>query len=237
MSDFFDLNTGGATVENESVGGFSLPESNVYKFKVKQAYADKYASGSKFVSVTLELEGKQEHTERLLISNSKGDSFYTDKKDKPQEYPGVTRFYELLHAAGLKGMNETGAAPGKIRAWDSSARAFTLQSASIVLHALKDAEGLVAIEKVEENKQVKGDSGYYKTNEKVEAAYIRKFSRLDKVTKIEEAKQVNPPIFMDTWKERHAGRTGNTFKEQANAPKVGMPPAVGGSTANDLFND
>ena len=235
MSDFFNINTGGATTETESVGGgFQQPETDVYGFKVKQAFADKYASGAKFISVTIELENGSEHTERFLMANAKGEGFWTDKNGKNQEYPGVTRFNELMFVAGIDSYAGLGMAQGRIKAWDSSAKAFTLQSADQVLHALKDVEGLVALEKVIENKQAKGDKGYYKTNEEEENVYIRKFATKDKVTKLEAAQKVEPPVYMDAWKEKHAGKTRNLFKAQTNAPKVGMPPAAGAAT-EDLF--
>ena len=237
MTDFFDLDKGGAEAPKESLGGFSIPESGVYPFKVVQAYADKYQSGSKFISVTFKIGDNQEHTERFLMSSGQGKSYWTDKDGKNHEYTSVTRMEELLYAAGLQGWSQAGMAPGKIRAWDSSSRAFTLQSHEQVLHALRDAEGLVAIEKVIENKQEKGDKGYRKTNNKVENAYVRKISKANGMTKIEEAKGINPPVFMEAWKERYAGNTTNQFKLQADAPQVGAPPAIGGDEGTSSMFD
>ena len=78
---------------------------------------------------------------------------------------------------------------------------------------------------------------YDKLNEKEEINVIQKFANLAGMTQLEAAKGINPPVFMEAWKAKWAGKTHSTYKEQPNAPTQGMPTASGGAAAaaSDLF--
>lgn len=237
MSDFLNFNTGGAKQETESVGGGrTLFDSNIYKGKIKQAYLDAYDSGARFAAITLDIDGK-DYEERLLLSNGKGESFWTDREGNPVKYSGLVRFEELAFAAGFPNLQALNPAPGTIRAWDKDAKAFVLRQHQTVLDSLKGKEVLVAILKINQNKQKKGDRGYFKINEAEEVNQIEKFANLDKQTQLEAAKNVNPPQFMQAWYDKWQGKVRDTYKPQKDAANQGIPTAAGGSSAaaDNLF--
>ena len=235
--DFLNFNTGGAKQDSESVGGGrTLFDSNIYLAKVKQAYLDAYDSGARFLSVTLDIGG-QEYEERLLLTNGQGLSYWTDNKNQPQQYSGLTRFEELAFACGFPNVQSTQPGPGMIRTWDKDAKSFVLKQHATVLNLLKDKEVSVALLKVNQNKQKKNASGKYeKINEAEEINQIDKFANTQGQTQLEAAKGVNPPQFMAAWKEKWAGKVSDRYKEQKGAASVGLPSAAGGAAAADAGN-
>lgn len=235
--DFLNFNTGGAKQESESVGGGrTLFDSGIYLAKVKQAYLDAYDSGSRFLSVTLDIDG-QDYEERLLLTNGQGLSYWTDNKNQPQQYSGLTRFEELAFACGFPNVQSTQPGPGMIRTWDKDAKSFVLKQHATVLNLLKDKQVYVALLKVNQNKQKKNAAGKYdKINEAEEVNQIDKFSNLQGQTQLEAAKNVNPPQFMNAWKEKWTGKVNDRYKEQKGAPTMGTPSAAGGAAdAGNLF--
>ena len=240
--DFLNFNTGGAKQETESVGGGRvLFDSAIYPAKIKQAFLDAYDSGARFVNITLDIGGK-DYEERLLLTNGKGESFWNDNDGNAQQYSGLTRFEELAFACGFPNVQATAPTAGMIRAWDKDAKAFVLRQHATVLTTLKDKQVAVAIIKINQNKQKKNAvSGKYdKLNEAEEINQIDKFANLQGQTQLEAAKNVNPPQFMEAWKEKWAGKVKDTYKTQKGAPSSGTPTAAGGSTggaaaADNLF--
>lgn len=238
-NDFLNFNTGGAKQETESVGGGRiLLDSAIYPAKIKQAYMDAYDSGARFASITLDIDGK-DYEERLLLTNGKGESFWTDNDGAPQQYSGLTRLEELVFAAGFPNIQAAGVAPGTIRAWDKDAKAFVLRQHATVMGNLHGKEVLVALIKVNQNKQKKNpNSGKYdKLNENEEVNQIDKFSNLQGQTLLEAAKNVNPPQFMAAWKEKWSGKVKDIYKQQKGAPTTGTPTAAGqaSAAADSLF--
>lgn len=237
-NDFLNFNTGGAKQESESVGGGRvLFDSAIYPVKIKQAYLDAYDSGARFVSITLDIGGK-DYEERLLLTNGKGESYWTDPQGVAQQYSGLTRFEELAFAAGFPNVQATAPTAGMIRAWDKDAKAFVLRQHATVLTSLKDKQVLVAIQKISQNKQKKNlnTNKYDKLNEVEEINQIDKFANLQGQTQLEAAKNVNPPQFMEAWKEKWSGKVNDKYKEQKNAPSQGTPTAAGSSGAAEADN-
>lgn len=233
-NDFLNFNRGGAKQETESVGGGRvLLDSAIYKAKVKQAYLDAYDSGARFVSITLDINGK-DYDERLLLTNGKGESFYTDNDGNPVQYNGLTRFEELAFAAGFPNIQAMPIGAGNIRAWDKDAKAFVLKQHQTVLTGLTGKEVLAAILKINQNKQKKNaNTGKYdKLNEAEEVNEIQKFARTDGQTQLEAAKNIDPPQFMQAWKEKWSGKVNDKYKTQKNAPSSGTPTAAGGGNAS-----
>ena len=239
-NDFLNFNTGGAKQETESVGGGRIIfESAIYQAKIKQVYVDAYDSGARFASISLDINGK-DYEERLLLTNGKGESFFTDRNTgEPVQYSGLTRFEELAFAAGFPNIQAVGLNPGSIRAWDKDAKAFVLKQHQTVMTALQGKEVAVALLKIKQNKQKKNPNTnkYEKLNEEEEINQIDKFANLQGQTLLEMAKNVDPPQFMTAWKEKWAGKTKDTYKQQKGAPTSGTPTAAGGQTAaaDNLF--
>lgn len=233
MNDLLNFNTGGAKQESESVGGGRvLFDSAVYPAKVKQAYLDSYEGGSRFVSVTLDINGK-DYEERLLIANAQGQSFWTDNDGKPQQYSGLTRLEELAFAAGYANIQSVGVSPGTIRAWDKDTKSFVLRQHATVFTALQGKQVAVAILKINQNKQKKNEvtKKYDKLNEAEEINQIDKFANTQGMTQLEAAKNINPPQFMSAWKEKWSGKVNDKYKTQKGAPASGTPTASGGGAA------
>lgn len=239
MTDFLNINRGGAKTETESVGGGrTLFDSAVYPAKVKQVYLDAYDSGARFASVTLDINGK-DYEERLLLTNARGDGFFTDRDGNAQQFSGLTRFDELIFAGGFANNQAANIGPGNVRVWDKDSRSFVIKQMPNVVNGLRDAQVLVAILKKVQNKQKKNpNTGKYdKLNEKEEVNEIQKFAKTDKQTQLEAANGVNPPTFLDAWSKKWAGNVQDTYKQQANASTTGLPSAAGGAapSSDDLF--
>lgn len=237
MTDFLNINRGGAKQDSESVGGGrELFDSNVYPAKVKQAFLDSWDSGAKYFAVTLDINGK-DYEERLTITNAKGEGFYNDRDGNPHQMIGLTRLDELVFAAGLGNLQSANVGPGNVRVWDKDTKAFVLRQHPTVINGLTGKQVLVALLKVSQNKSKKnlGTGKYDKINEREEVNSIEKFANLQKQTQLEAANNVNPPEFMDAWLKKWAGNIKDTYKQQANAPTQGLPTASGASPSNDIF--
>lgn len=233
MNNPLDFNRGGAKQESESVGGGRvLFDSAIYPAKVKQAYLDAYDSGARFVSITLDINGK-DYEERLLLTNGKGESFWTDNDNNPQQYSGLTRFEELAFAAGFANIQATNPTTGNIRAWDKDTKSFVIRSHSTVLTSLQGKDVMVAVQKISQNKQKKNavTGRYDKLNEVEEINQIDKFANMQGMTQLESAKNISPPQFMAAWKEKWSGKVQDKYKTQKGAPASGTPTASGGSSA------
>ncbi len=237
-NDFLNINRGGATVETESVGGGRhVFDSDVYEATVKQAYLASYDSGARYAAITLDINGK-DHEERLLLTNKKGEGFFTGRDGSPVQFSGLTRLDELAFSAGFPNTQASGIGPGNIRVWDGDSKSFVLKQHPTVLTGLQGKKVLVALQRIIQNKQKKNSvtGSYDKINEQEEVNQIQKFANLAKMTQLESARSVNPPVFIDAWKNKWAGKVHNTYKEQANAPTQGMPPPSGSAPSTDLFN-
>lgn len=237
MQDFLNINRGGAVQSTEFIGGGrELFDSGVYNTKIKQAYLDQYDSGARFCSVTLEINGK-DYEERLLLTNAKGEGFWTDRDGNPQQFGGLTRLDELSFAAGFPNTQASGINPGIIRAWDKDAKAFVLRQHATVLTGITGKQVQVALIKLTQNKQKKNlNTGKYdKLNEREDINQIDKFANLSKQTQLEAVKNINPPMFMDTWSAKWTGNIKDTFKKQTDASTQGTPTAGNAAPATDLF--
>ena len=240
MSDFLNIDRGGAKQESESVGGGrTILDSNIYAATVKQVYLDAYESGAKFASITLDIAGK-DYEERLLLTNSQGQGYWTDKQGESQQFSGLTRLDELAFAIGAGTLANADIGPANIRAWDKDSRSFLLRQHATVVRAATGKQVLVAILKTIKNKEDKGPivnnkQTYVKNNEKEEVNSIEKFANLQKQTQLEAAKNVNPPQFMQAWNDKWSGNTRDTYKTQANAVSTGTPTATAAAASTNLF--
>lgn len=238
MTDFLNINRGGAKQESENVGGGRpIFDSNVYSAKVKQAYLDVSPSGAKFCDVTLDINGK-DYQERLWLTNSKGEGFYLDRDNNPQPMGGLTRFDELLFAAGFANAGAAGIGPANVRMWDNDSRAFVIKQHATVVTGLRDKEVLVALLRQTENKTKRNQNTgkYEKINEKIETNSIQKFASPSKQTQLEAVNKVDPPTFIDAWVKQWEGKVRDNYKQQKNAASEGIPSASGGAAAaDDIF--
>ena len=86
----------------DSVGGYSVLESDIYKGTVKLAYLDVWGSGAHYVDLTLTLNGK-DYNEKITITNKQGENFY-EKNGKNYPLPGFVTIDDICLVTVGKGL-------------------------------------------------------------------------------------------------------------------------------------
>lgn len=225
--------------ERDSLGGYSVYPTNAYKAVINMLYLQKAASGAigAVFDLTLDVDGvPKKYSETLYITNAAGDNYFLDKKDQSKKilpsYITVDSFLTMLTGKGLASGAVTEMKAIKDR-----------DNKVIQVEAFVDAINkvcYVAIENQEQNKSVKTDAGYVKTNEKTNRNTISKFFNENKETAT-EAKATEKPaeLFYAQWVAKNAGQVISRYKVIPNAPSAA--PIGGGASSNtntvDLFGD
>lgn len=222
---FQNLTTDGLEVNKVDTlgGGRQILESDIYDGVIKQAYADKYASGAMFVALTVDINGT-DYEERLLLTNSKGENFFV-RNNKKSPMPGFTIMEHICLATIGSTLSQVATEPKVLQAWDSDARAMTNQSKEVLVDLIGQPITL-AIQKIRKNKQEKADDGkWVDINEPIEENEITHvFNTEYKITVLEANNGVSEPTFYNAWLDKRKGQTYDRFKEVKTQGTAGRPP-------------
>jgi hypothetical protein len=95
MSLFKNLTTDGLEKQEDRLGGGGgLWDTGAYDGIVKMAYAGTYQSGAQYIAVTLAV-GSREYRQQILITNSKGENFYSTQDGKKVPLMGFSMIDSL----------------------------------------------------------------------------------------------------------------------------------------------
>lgn len=215
----------------DSVGGYSVLETDIYKGTVKLAYLDVWGSGAHYVDLTLTLNGK-DYNEKITITNKQGDNFY-EKNGKNYPLPGFVTIDDICLVTvgkGLADMDEE-TEEKTVNVYDRDAGK-EIPKVKQVLVGILGKPVAVAIQKSVETKMEKDADGKYTvaTNETRDSNAIEKvFEPETMMTTVEARAEKTEGEFYEVWLDKNKGKTRDkTHKGDATGGKpVSAKPAGG----------
>lgn len=236
MGLFQNLNTEGHEERTERAGGgFQKLDTDTYAGKIKVAYAGQSEKGARNVTFQMVFDGK-DYSETIYVTNKKGETFF-EKDGKKVTLPGFNTVDDICQIVTGKPLAEQDTEEKTLKIYDFDAKA-EVPKAVHVLSGLTDADILVAIEKILENKS-SGAPDYTPIADTREVNNIAAvFHPEFKLTVLEAKRGVEEPEFINTWLTRNKGQTRDkrTIKDgqggQSGRPgkAAGGPPQASGSS-------
>lgn len=215
--------------EKDSLGGFSVLETDAYMAEVTLAYLKKAASGALGTVFTFRTEDGREitQTEWFQSGDAKGNkTTFTDQQTKEEmPLPGFTFCNNVCLLTAKKGLLAlAGETEQKtVQIYDAK-EGKPMPKDVEVLTPLLGKKILLGIEHQIVNKQQKTDSGYQNTNEEREINVISVLCHAEsRKTPAEIRNKMEQAEFIDLWLEKNKGNVINKFKSVANAPQSGNP--------------
>jgi len=227
MSLFAGLNKDGLEKDKDVVGGGSNRlESNVYAGTLKAVYITKTKDNGLMANILFTPEGSDtEYRESLFISNGKGQNYY-EKNEKKFPYPGFTIIDDLCTIVTGKPLSEQDTEDKIFKLYDYDLKE-EIPTTVPVISGLLGAEANLVIRKNEEYKQVKSDSGYVNTDEKIFTNEILKAIYPDGSTVSEKANKADP-VYTEAWLEK--------WKDTVYDKTKGKTPKVSGASSSNSQN-
>lgn len=217
-----------AVHESDSLGGFSQPDTGIYKGTLSRIFGDEYASGAQYLYLEIETDKKQTQVHRILVTNSEGSNTFVNKKSgEDQVLPGYAMIDSLCIVT--LGVPLT-AVDWEEHEMDVKVDGKDVKEVRQVPAGLWGAPVLFAVEKTFRNKQEKGDDNkYYNVNERVEQSEITKFFQVETQQTATELINEAAPDFINKWKNKHldengVGITADRYKEEKNVAVKGAVP-------------
>ena len=224
----------------DSLGGASYHlDSGIYGMTVKMMYMDKSTGGA--TSVNFEFvdneNAKVTHKETIYITNRAGEPTYKDKKTGDlRPLPGYMSVNSILMSICGKEIHELDTQKATIKVWDGAKRAEVNAEKDVVvdLIGMKVTLGIV---KVEQNKQIKGDSGYVNDP----SGAIRTSNEIRKSFRFEDGLtqaeiEGEDTGFLGKWEEKWKGEVHNKVAKVAGGAAAGAPGAVPAATKELVFS-
>ena len=214
----------------DSLGGFSLRDTDVYPMIIEAAFMGEAASGAG--SVTLHLkdkEGKGTYRETFYVTGRDGNHFYVrDNENYPlMGFTMIDDICLLVTGEGLLDLDEDSIEEKVVKLWDADAKAEKNTNVEMIT-SLVGEEILVAIEKQIIDKTAKGDDNkYHPTGETREInAAVKVFHAEERMTVLEAKAESEEAVFIDKWLDKNKGTVINKAKgagEGKTAGKASSP--------------
>ena len=231
MSFFKNLSADGLEKQEDRVGGGGLFDTGVYDGRIKMAYAGSYKSGAQFIALTLAV-GSREYRQQILITNGKGENFYT-KDGKKIPLMGFSMIDSLCMLTTEKPLSAQDVEEKVIAIYDFDQKK-EVPTAMPVLVELLNQPITFSVEKQLVNKQEKDANGaYHDTAEEVEKNELTKFFHTETKLTITEAEQgLEAGVFYHKWvdanmDENGVGKVRDRRKLKGGAGAAGKPPVSG----------
>lgn len=234
MTKMFSNMTGEALeqAEDRVGGGFQAIPTGIYDATITMAYAIQSAGGAHGIVLLADVGGK-ELRETIYITNRKGENFYPDKNDssKKMPLPGFTLVDDICLLTTGEPLAEQSTDEKKVKVYDPNQKK-EVPTDVPVLTGLLGQKIKLAVLRVIEDKQKKGDDGnYHNTGE------TRTINQIDKALHAETSRTVNEyrhevetPEFHDEWvKARITSRNGDTDVNRSTGGGAGGGAGASGS--------
>lgn len=214
----------------DSVGGNGPLESGIYNFNVALAYLGKAESGA--LSLNLHLKSDEGHELRQTLwmtsGKNKGGKNYYEKNGEKHYLPGFTLAEHLSLLTVGKSIADLDTEEKVVSLYSFEAQAEVPTKVQVLTDLLgKEVIGAVFKQTVDKTK--KNESGeYLPTGETRDENELDKFFRArDQLTVAEIRAQASEPAFINTWRDKWAGKTRNRSKgANGNNGTAGAPSAA-----------
>lgn len=233
---FASLSSNGLEETQDTLGGFSPLESDVYDATIKMAFAGQSKGGAHSVTFHLDVNGR-EHRETIYVTNRNGENWYPNKKDpsKKMPLPGFTMANNIALLATGFDLGNQAVEERVIKLWDRDANG----EVNTKVNAFIDLIGKpvkVAIMKQIVDKNVDDGQGKY-----VPSGETREESVIDAVFHAETGRTVNEVKaglangeFAQKWLDKNKGQVKD--RSTKDVAKTGRPgAATGGGAPKSMF--
>lgn len=216
--------------EKDSVGGFSVLDSNTYAGKITLAYLTTASSGALGLALHMDLKGAQEYRETLWMTSgtAKGGNNYYERDGEKHYLQGylIANSIALLTVGKEIGDLDT---ETKVVALYNKEAGSEVPTKVEVLEDLIGQELVVGILKEITNKSVKADDGsYIPTDETREQNVIDKvFRAKDMMTTAEIRAAADKASFHETWIKKWEGVERNRVKAGAKTSRAASTGSTG----------
>lgn len=214
-------------VEKDSVGGFSVLDSNIYPTKINMAYTGESTGGALSVTLHLGTATGQEIRETVYVSSgkAKGQKTYYEAKDGSRKnLPGYSLIQSLCKLTTDKDVSQIPTEEKVIKLYDREAKKEVPTKVQVVTELL-DKEVYTGLLKEKHDKTTKQGDDYVPTGETFEKNAIDKFFRApDKMTYAEAINsEVTEATFFNEWLKKNEGQVRDKTSKtsgSAGAPKA-----------------
>ena len=214
--DFSNLaKTDGVEAVTDSIGGFGLLASGLYKMTIEMAYMGTAPKGSKILALDLVSDTGQRYSETIYLTSgtAKGVSNTYKKGDKEFYLPGFILGSDVAELAGKVAIDKVTLETKTIQKYNFLSK----QVEPVEVETVKDLIGkqiIAGIIRFKENKRKPNDAGkFLDTNDIREGNYLdRVFDITTRLSSVEKAKKVTTPTFLNTWHDKWKNKVEDTYK-------------------------
>jgi len=227
MSYFDDLSTDGLEESKDVLGGYSVYDSDVYKGKVKLAYAGKSKDGAKFVFLSIAMPDGKEYRETIYVTSKAGNNFYHPKGDtsKKVSLPGFVLANDISLLLSDKELRHQEFEDKVVNVYDPDHKKEMPKKVPVLVDLLgKDIA--VGILKRLEDVTVKQGNEYVPTGKTRDTNAIDKIFHAESMKTVSEYRDVKDEAeFVNKWLAKNKGTVRDLTKSEA---KSGRPGAAAG---------
>ena len=212
-----------AEEEKDTLGGFQIYESDLYKFNVDTAYIDQADSGAYFLALSLVNEEGGIYKENIYFTSgkAKGTKTFYEKDGKQHNLPGYNIASAIAQFTVGKDILEVPTSEKTLNIYDSKAKKETPQKKDVVMDMLQKPIALGVLRQTV-NKTVNKDGKYVPIPEFFDTNVIdRVFHPETGCTLVEHKAGESVGEFQEKWQNKHGGMTQDrrTIKSGGDATK------------------
>ncbi len=239
MGIFENLTNDSFEEQRDTLGKFSVLESDVYDAVIKVAFAQTAASGAVGVTVIAKVDN-DEYRETIYITNRNKENFYYTKGNPPKKMPlmGFTTINDICQITCGKSLSQMETENKMIMLYNADLQK-EVPTAVPVLMELVGKPIKLGILKELKYKVQNTDAGYVETDD------VRESNVINKVFDPETGRTVyeinhdlkEAPLFIDKWLEKNRGIVIDLTKKSGNGntTKNGKPVPPSKTEHKSLF--
>ncbi len=225
------LQTEGLEETKDTLGGFSVLDSDVYGAEIVLAYAGEAASKAKSMTFHFKLDNGQEYRETIYVTSgqAKGCKNYYERDGKKIPLPGYVVANDIALLASGHSLGDQDFEEKVVKLYDFDAKGEVPTKVSVATSLLGKRVKLGILKQIED-KNVKDANGNY-----VPSGETRETNAIDKVFHDDTNRTVSEIIakqdeatFQEKWVNRNQGQVRDRSKG-ASGGKSGAPGSSGGA--------
>ncbi|MBL1322188.1 MAG: hypothetical protein COA63_014185 [Methylophaga sp.] len=234
---FNDVDSSGMEEQKDSLGGY-LVDSALYTGKITMAYAGSSDSGSKSITIHVDLNGTDFRETFWVVSGKTKGFHYMGGKDGKSKIPlpSFTHVNNICLVTTGTELKSQKTEEKMVSIYNSEAKKAIPTSADVLVGLIGKEIQLGILRQIVD-KQIKGDGGYINSGEtREENAVNGVFHPVNHMT-VSEAKagDITEGEFIVKWDKKHTGNTLN--KAKGAEGKSGKPGgASAGTPKKSLFD-
>ena len=226
--------------QKDTLGGFTLLDSDIYDATLKFVYANRAPSGAVSINIIADIEGT-EYREIIYITNKNGENFYYSKANtsKKMPLPGFVTINDICTICCQKPLSQMETENKIANIYDPTLKKEVPTSVPALL-SLCGKKIKFGILKEKRFKVESTDNGYVDTEEVQERNVINKVFNPETKQTVYEMNHnlIDPPLFADKWLEKNGGMViDHTTKSTGNKRSSGKPVPPKKEEHKSLFNN